>query len=86
MHISLPQCRWIIQQTSHYTIVLLLTPLSHIMQSNNLGSSAQGRNAQFGQGQQRAGGEKKDWLDKGISAAGDKLGMHIVRFCPCFRT
>ncbi|KAI0711646.1 hypothetical protein C8Q76DRAFT_797917 [Earliella scabrosa] len=47
------------------------------MQSNNLGSSAQGTNAQFGQGQQRAGGEKKDWLDKGISAAGDKLGMHI---------
>ena len=32
-------------------------------------------------------GEKKDWLDKGIEAAGKKLGFNVVRifdrFCFC---
>ncbi|KAI0674069.1 hypothetical protein C8Q78DRAFT_929232, partial [Trametes maxima] len=33
-------------------------------------------NAQFGQNGQQ-GGERADWLDKGIEAAGDKAGVNI---------
>ncbi|KAI0718408.1 hypothetical protein C8T65DRAFT_638980 [Cerioporus squamosus] len=28
-------------------------------------------------GQQQQGGEKQDWLDKGIESAGDKAGVNI---------
>lgn len=53
------------------------------MQSNNLGD--QGSNAQSGQTgqpQQQSGGmEQPDWLDKGLSAAGKKLGVNVVRTC-----
>ena len=56
-----------------------------IMQSNNFGDSTQGSNAQFGQTgqpQMQSGGiEKPDWLDKGITAAGKKLGINVVRPC-----
>lgn len=30
-------------------------------------------------GQQQQGGEKQDWLDKGVQDAGEKAGVNIVR-------
>lgn len=42
---------------------------------SDFGNNQQGGNVQGGQ----QGGEKADWLDKGIEAAGDKAGVNIVR-------
>ncbi|OJT06463.1 hypothetical protein TRAPUB_2738 [Trametes pubescens] len=40
---------------------------------SDFGNNQGGNNAQGGQ----QGGEKADWLDKGIEAAGDKAGVNI---------
>ncbi|EIW56041.1 uncharacterized protein TRAVEDRAFT_50531 [Trametes versicolor FP-101664 SS1] len=40
---------------------------------SDFGNNQQGGNVQGGQ----QGGEKADWLDKGIEAAGDKAGVNI---------
>ncbi|RPD65191.1 hypothetical protein L226DRAFT_567521 [Lentinus tigrinus ALCF2SS1-7] len=47
------------------------------MNSDNFNNSSS--NSQFGQSgqQQQAGGEKQDWLDKGVESAGDKAGVDI---------
>lgn len=42
---------------------------------SDFGNNQGGNNAQGAQ----QGGEKADWLDKGIEAAGDKAGVNIVR-------
>ncbi|KAI0746493.1 hypothetical protein C8Q80DRAFT_1175344 [Daedaleopsis nitida] len=45
--------------------------------SNNSGNTASGNQmGQSGQQQQPAG-EQKDWLDKGISAAGQEVGVNV---------
>ncbi|KAI0634902.1 hypothetical protein C8Q77DRAFT_1156280 [Trametes polyzona] len=47
------------------------------MSDNFNNNNMQGGNkAQFGQSGQQSG-ERADWLDKGIEAAGDKAGMNI---------
>ncbi|KAI0368567.1 hypothetical protein BV20DRAFT_969175 [Pilatotrama ljubarskyi] len=44
---------------------------------NNNNNMQGGNNAQFsGQGGQQ-GGEKPDWMDKGIEAAGQKAGVNV---------
>ncbi|KAI0327715.1 hypothetical protein GY45DRAFT_1327256 [Cubamyces sp. BRFM 1775] len=44
--------------------------------NNNNNDMQGGNNAQFSQGGQQ-GGEKPDWLDKGIEDAGEKAGVNI---------
>ncbi|KAI0827183.1 hypothetical protein BC628DRAFT_1418761 [Trametes gibbosa] len=44
--------------------------------SDNMNNNTQGENAQLGQSGQQ-GGEKADWLDKGIQSIGNKVGVNI---------
>lgn len=47
------------------------------------GSGVEGAQGDVAGGQQQAAsGEKQDWLDKGITAAGKKFGVNVVRASP----
>ena len=72
------------KEPSHSHILLSTQPFSqphshtYAMSDNwNNNNMQGGNNAQFNQGGQQ-GGEKPDWLDKGIQDAGDKAGVNIV--------